>query len=85
MQIQVTCFGAMREYLPGDSDGRSARLEIAEEAASVEDAVTLLGAPPQMVHAILVNDEPSDLTRRLQDGDQLTLMPHYSGGGGSDG
>ena len=79
MRITLTCFGAMREYLPEGSDGRSATLDLAEDA-SVGDVVDVLGAPRRLVHAILVNDEPGDLARSLRDGDRLTLMPHYSGG-----
>ena len=79
MKVHVTCFGAMREYLPPDSDGRSTDIEISEPA-SIGDVVALLGAPERLVHAVLVDDEPSDLSRSLQDGDRLTLMPHYSGG-----
>lgn len=79
MRIEIVCFGAMREYLPDGSDGRSATLELAE-GASVGDVVDTIGAPRRLVHAILVNEEPADLGRSLRDGDRLTLMPHYSGG-----
>lgn len=79
MRLEIVCFGAMREYLPEGSDGRSATLDLAE-GASVGDAVDALGAPRRLVHAILINDEPADLARALRDGDRLTLMPHYSGG-----
>ena len=79
MDIQVLCFGAMKEYLPTGSDGNSAVLEL-PEGATVADGVDALGAPRRMVHAILVNEDPADLARSLTDGDRLTLMPHYSGG-----
>ena len=79
MRINVTCFGAMREFLPPTGDGRSAEVEVAE-GGSVADVVTALAAPAEIVHAILVNDEPARLDSHLSDGDRLTLMPHYSGG-----
>ena len=80
MQIEIVCFGVMREYLPSTAAGNSARVEL-NDGATVAEAVASLGAPERAVHAILVNEEPSDLGRQLEHGDRLTLMPHYSGGG----
>ena len=80
MQIEILCFGVMREYLPPTAAGNSARVDLSE-GATVADAVAHLGAPERAVHAILVNEEPADLARQLEHGDRLTLMPHYSGGG----
>lgn len=79
MNIEIVCFGAMKEYLPTGSDGNSVALDL-PEGATVADGVDALGAPRRIVHAILVNEDPADLARRLDDGDRLTLMPHYSGG-----
>ena len=80
MNIEVLCFGVMKDYLPGTAVGNSVGLRL-PPAATVGDAVDALGAPRRLVHAILVNDDPADLSRPLKDGDRLTLMPHYSGGG----
>ena len=70
----------MREYLPEGSDGNVASVDL-PEGATVAGAVGALGAPERLVHAALVNEDPADLARKLFDGDRLTLMPHYSGGG----
>jgi sulfur carrier protein ThiS len=70
----------MKEYLPETAIGNSAALEIGSDA-TVAEAVHALGAPRRLVHAILVNGDPADMSRPLKDGDRLTLMPHYSGGG----
>jgi molybdopterin converting factor small subunit len=80
MKVQIVCFGAMREYLPETAVGNSATLEIGSDA-TVAEAVVALGAPRRLVHAILVNEDPAEMSRPLKDGDRLTLMPHYSGGG----
>ena len=80
MQIEILCFGVMREYLPPTAAGNSTQIELSE-GATVADAVAHLGAPAGVVHAILVDEEPADLGRQLKHGDRLTLMPHYSGGG----
>ena len=79
MNIEVRCFGAMREYLPADAQGNTAAVEL-EPDARVSDAVAVLDAPDRLVHAVLVNEDPADLSTVLKDGDRLTLMPHYSGG-----
>ena len=80
MKIEILCFGAMKEYLPEPAEGNSAVFQL-DRGATVGQAVDALGAPRRLVHAILVNEDPADLARRLDDGDRLTLMPHYSGGG----
>ena len=79
MNVVIQCFGVMREYLPEGADGNTAAVEL-PEGATVGDAADALGAPRRLVHAALVNEDPADLSRRLTDGDRLTLMPHYSGG-----
>lgn len=78
--MEVICFGAMREYLPSAADGNWVEIE-ASEGATVGDIADALGAPRHLVHAALVNEDPADLSTSLADGDRLTLMPHYSGGG----
>ena len=80
MKVEIVCFGAMRGYLPAGTEGNTVVLEL-DDQATVADGVDALGAPRGLVHAILVNEDPADLARRLDDGDRLTLMPHYSGGG----
>ena len=80
MKVEILCFGAMKEYLPGGGEKNPAVIELAE-GATVADGIDALRAPRGLVHAILVNEDPADLDRRLADGDRLTLMPHYSGGG----
>ena len=80
MNVTVVCFGAMRDYLPANAAGNSAALDLPEQA-TVGDAADAIGAPRRLVHAALVNEDPADLATPLKDGDRLTLMPHYSGGG----
>ena len=79
MIVTVVCFGVMRDYLPESAVGNEASIEL-PDGATVGHAAGALGAPQRLVHAALVNEDPADLSRRLTEGDRLTLMPHYSGG-----
>ncbi len=51
------------------------------EDATVEDALNALQIPPNHIHLTMVNGEHQrDKTRRLQDGDELMVMPPVAGG-----
>ena len=79
MKVEVVCFGAMRDFLPDGASGNRAALDI-QEGGSVGDAVDALGAPRPLVFALLVNGARANLDTRLGDGDEITLMPPFSGG-----
>lgn len=79
VKVSVVGFGVMRDFLPDDADGNQARVEI-EEGARVQDVVNLLGAPERLVYALLVNGERGGLDQPLGDGDEVTLMPPFTGG-----
>ena len=79
MKVEVTCYGAMREYLPAGTEGNRAQLDL-PAGATVADVVDALGAPRGLVHMVLVNEEPSRLDRTLQERDGITLMPQFTGG-----
>ncbi|CAN5722362.1 hypothetical protein BH20ACT23_BH20ACT23_22020 [soil metagenome] len=79
MKVSVVCFGQMREFLPLDAEGNRATLEL-DDAAHVLELVHLLGAPERLIYALLVNGERGRLEDPLADGDEVTLMPPYSGG-----
>jgi len=79
VNLQVVCYGVLRDHLPEDAVGNVARIEIAS-GSKVEDLASHLGIPEQQVFALLVNGERADLTQNLQEGDEVTLMPPFSGG-----
>jgi molybdopterin converting factor small subunit len=79
MKVTIVCFGAMREYLPGDADGNRATIEL-PDGVSVADLVDALGAPRRLVHALLVDEVQGDLAQPLHEGAEVTLMPSFSGG-----
>lgn len=81
MKASVTCFGAVRDYLPAGTAGNRAEVELAE-AATAGDLVDRLGAPRRLIFSLLVDGTRADLDAVLQDGSEVTLMPPFSGGQG---
>ncbi|MDQ3784001.1 MAG: MoaD/ThiS family protein [Actinomycetota bacterium] len=79
MKVGVTCFGAVRDYLPAGAAGNRAEVELAEEA-TVGDLVDRLGAPRRLIFSLLVDGTRAGTDAVLQDGSEVTLMPPFSGG-----
>ena len=79
MKVSAVCFGQMREFLPPEAEGNRATLDLDDEAR-VFDLVQMLGAPKRLVYVLLVNGEREQLEHRLADGDEVTLMPPFTGG-----
>lgn len=78
MRVTVVCFGAMREFLPDPSSGRS-EIELVQ-GGTVRSLVGALGAPEGLIHSVLVDGLRTDLDRGLTDGAEVTLMPPFAGG-----
>lgn len=78
MNVNVVCFGAMREFLPDPSSGRGA-VQLAP-GGTVRSVVGALGAPERLIHAVLVDGLRADLDQELSDGAEVTLMPPFAGG-----
>ncbi|KRT68773.1 MAG: sulfur carrier protein ThiS [Candidatus Rokubacteria bacterium CSP1-6] len=79
MKIEVRLFATLAAYLPDESDGRSAALEVAD-GSTVADAVRLLGIPDDMPFVAMIDGRDSALDRPLGDGDVLSLFPPLAGG-----
>lgn len=78
MKVTVVCFGAMREFLPDPSSGRS-DIELAP-GGTVRSVVGALGAPERSIHSVLVDGLRAELDQELTDGAEVTLMPPFAGG-----
>ena len=79
MRIEVKLFATLARYLPKDADAGSTHLNVAE-GSSVGDVVDALGIPADLSRIILVNDQDADESRRLAEGDVVTLFPPLAGG-----
>ena len=79
MKIEVRLFATLATYLPDESDGRSAALEVAD-GSTVADMVRLLGIPDDMPFIVMVDGRDAAFDRPLGDGDVLSLFPPLAGG-----
>ncbi|MFN2526803.1 MAG: MoaD/ThiS family protein [Actinomycetota bacterium] len=79
MNVTVVCFGPMREYLPADSGGHRAVVQI-RNGGRVRDVVMALGAPERLVFAVLVDGGRASLDSEVHEGAEVILMPPFTGG-----
>ena len=80
MTVTVVCFGALRDLLPEEAAGNRADIEC-EQDATARAVADQLGIPGGSLFAVLVNGEQSREDAILEDGDEVTLMPPFAGGG----
>ncbi len=79
MKVTVVCFGPLRDYLPEHAEGNRALVDV-PDGDDVAAVVEALSAPPGAVFAVLVNGERALLSTELRAGEEVTLMPPFSGG-----
>ena len=79
MKIEVRLFATLAAYLPEESDGRSATLELLD-GSTVGAVVRSLGIPGDMPFIAMVNGRDAALDQPLADGDVLSLFPPLAGG-----
>jgi molybdopterin converting factor small subunit len=79
MIVAVTCFGAMRDFLPDERAGNRVEVDLTN-GATVGDLVDALGAPRRLVFSVLVDGQQARLDSPLHAGQEVTLMPPFAGG-----
>ena len=79
MKIEVRLFATLATYLPDESDGRSATLEI-PDGGMVGDVVRSLGIPEDTPFITMINGRDATLDQPLADGNVLSLFPPLAGG-----
>ena len=79
MNVTVVLFGLLRDYLPPAAEGNRAVVAL-PASADIETLVLALQIPYRRVYAILVNGEQAEGRTKLEEGDEVTLMPPFSGG-----
>ena len=79
MTVSVVCFGAMRDFLPGNRVGNRAEVDVGP-AATVGDLIDALGAPRRLVFSVLLDGIRAGMDTPLSDRSEVTLMPPFAGG-----
>jgi uncharacterized protein len=75
-QVYLRVYEELNDYLPADH--RKCGFECALDSAGlVGDLLDRLCVPRAEVDFILVNGEPADFSRRLQDGDSVSVYPVF--------
>lgn len=83
MEITIKLYATLSDYLPPGAVRNVAPLEVAD-GALVDEVITSLRLPRELVHLVLVNGvylAPEERrTRRLEPGDRLAVWPPVAGG-----
>ena len=83
MKIKLKLFATLRDYLPPETGGKEAVVELAEDA-TIPDALAVYGVPVALAHIVMINNRhvlrPDVPRRRLHEGDQLAVFPAIGGG-----
>ncbi|HJN22363.1 MAG TPA: MoaD/ThiS family protein [Rhodospirillales bacterium] len=83
MKIRIKLFALLSRYLPPDSTGNEADLEVPDNATAAA-VIADLGLPGEHCHLVLVNGAylaPGTYgARPLQEGDALAIWPPVAGG-----
>ncbi len=83
MEVSVTLFGGLRQYLPAGSGFNKCRIAL-DPGASLETLLQKVPIPPDKPYMVLLNDEKitserySDITIEAQD--LVILLPPIKGG-----
>jgi len=77
IDIHLQLYSILREKLPPDSNGRAV-LQL-DEGATLADLLDELDITRKVVVSVNGNHE-SDMSRRLQDGDEVKIFSSISGG-----
>jgi sulfur carrier protein ThiS len=83
MKIRLRLFATLQQYLPPGSSDSETVIEL-PAAATIPDALAVLGVPMELPHIVFVNGRhvlrPDLAAFNLKDGDILAAFPAIGGG-----
>ena len=79
MRVGVRLQAILRRYRPTGLRADVVEMDLAE-AATVSDAAAALGVPPELIHAVFVNDQQVTLETQLAPDDMVRIFPPVVGG-----
>lgn len=74
--VYVRLYEELNDYLPEEKRKRTFSLSF-KGTKSVEEAICLLGVPPEEVDLVLVNGESVPFSHIAQDGDRISIYPIF--------
>lgn len=80
MKIEVDLFAALANFLPKDSHGSHAIIDVPEDC-TVADLARVLGIPSEMPWIALVNGHEAPTEQQLAANDVVAMFPPLAGGG----
>ena len=78
MKVKIKLFGPLRKYLPADTKGRVAEIDLPDET-TIDDLAVHLGIEEEPA-VVSLNDQESHRGRKLQAGDVVAFFPPLAGG-----
>lgn len=79
MNVEVSLYGALAQYLPKGTQGRTAIVDC-PDGVTVGQVIDQLGIPKPYPTMLLVNGIHTDPDTPLQEGDSLAIFPPLAGG-----
>jgi sulfur carrier protein ThiS len=74
--VYVRLYEELNDYLPEENRKRTLSLSL-KGSNTVEEAICLLGVPPEEVDLVLVNGESVPFSHIAQDGDRISIYPIF--------
>jgi molybdopterin converting factor small subunit len=79
VQVRVDLFANVARYLPPDSRGTTALVDV-PEGITLGELVARLRIPPELPRLTLVNGRESEPGQPLMPGDVVSILPPLEGG-----
>lgn len=79
MNIQIKLYANLVKFLPEGSIEKQTPLSVPEEI-TIKEVLVKLGIPHSMARLIVVNGVNRKPDYVLQEGDSLSIYPHFAGG-----
>ena len=79
MKVRVIIHAVLRRYLPPDSQGNSATIDV-PDGATVADLLSRLGIPEKHAAMFVSNDEHLERSSPITEGQSIEIFPPLAGG-----
>ncbi len=77
MRIKIKTYGLLRKYIPEEANPYEIEVE---EGITVSELLRILKIPEDYVPIVTVGDRKVEISYKIKNGDELTLLPIMGGG-----